>query len=69
MPTVRVNDITMYYEIHGQGEPVVLIAGLNSDIPCIGELFPDSRKAIRSSRSITVAWDRPTSRISPTPSK
>jgi 3-oxoadipate enol-lactonase len=31
MPTVRANDITMYYEIHGQGEPVVLIAGLNSD--------------------------------------
>ena len=31
MPTVRVNDIDMYYEIHGQGEPVVLIAGLNSD--------------------------------------
>lgn len=31
MPTVRVNDIDMYYEIHGEGEPVVLIAGLNSD--------------------------------------
>jgi pimeloyl-ACP methyl ester carboxylesterase len=31
MPTVKVNDITMYYEIHGEGEPVVLIAGLNSD--------------------------------------
>jgi 3-oxoadipate enol-lactonase len=31
MPNVRVNDIDMYYEIHGEGEPVVLIAGLNSD--------------------------------------
>jgi 3-oxoadipate enol-lactonase len=31
MPTVRVNDIDMYYEIHGEGEPVVLISGLNSD--------------------------------------
>ena len=31
MPIVKVNDIHMYYEIHGQGEPVVLIAGLNSD--------------------------------------
>lgn len=31
MPTVRVNDIDIYYEIHGEGEPVVLIAGLNSD--------------------------------------
>jgi 3-oxoadipate enol-lactonase len=31
MPTVKVNDITMYYEIYGEGEPLVLIAGLNSD--------------------------------------
>ncbi len=31
MPAINVNDITMYYEIHGEGEPVVLIAGLNSD--------------------------------------
>lgn len=32
MPTVKVNnDIDMYYEIHGEGEPLVLIAGLNSD--------------------------------------
>lgn len=31
MPIVKVNDITMYYEVHGQGEPLVLIAGLNSD--------------------------------------
>ncbi|HLI08199.1 MAG TPA: alpha/beta hydrolase [Ktedonobacteraceae bacterium] len=31
MPIVRVNDINMYYEIHGEGEPVTLIAGLNSD--------------------------------------
>ena len=31
MPTVKVNDIDIYYEIHGEGEPLVLIAGLNSD--------------------------------------
>jgi 3-oxoadipate enol-lactonase len=31
MPTVSANNITIYYEIHGAGEPVVLIAGLNSD--------------------------------------
>ena len=31
MPNVKVNDISMYYEIHGEGEPLVLIAGLNSD--------------------------------------
>ncbi len=31
MPVVRVKDIDMYYEIHGAGEPVVLIAGLATD--------------------------------------
>src|SRR5579883_117856 len=31
MPVVKINDIRIYYEIHGAGEPVVLIAGLNSD--------------------------------------
>jgi pimeloyl-ACP methyl ester carboxylesterase len=31
MPTVRVNDISVYYETHGAGEALVLIAGLNSD--------------------------------------
>jgi len=31
MPIIKVNDIDMYYDIHGEGEPLVLIAGLNSD--------------------------------------
>jgi pimeloyl-ACP methyl ester carboxylesterase len=28
MPTVKVGDINIYYEIHGEGEPLVLIMGL-----------------------------------------
>ena len=32
MPYVKVNDIQMYYEIHGEGEPLVLILGLGTDI-------------------------------------
>jgi pimeloyl-ACP methyl ester carboxylesterase len=32
MPTVKVNDIGMYYELHGDGDPVVLIAGLGTSI-------------------------------------
>jgi 3-oxoadipate enol-lactonase len=32
MPTVKVNDINMNYEIHGKGKPIVLIAGLGTDI-------------------------------------
>lgn len=31
MPKVKVNDIDMYYEIHGEGEPLVLIMGLGGD--------------------------------------
>ncbi|HSJ56039.1 MAG TPA: alpha/beta fold hydrolase [Anaerolineae bacterium] len=32
MPTANVNGIDIYYEIHGQGEPLVLIAGLGYDL-------------------------------------
>jgi 3-oxoadipate enol-lactonase len=32
MPTVKVNDLHMYYEIHGEGELLVLIAGLGTDL-------------------------------------
>ena len=32
MPYIKVNDIRMYYEIHGDGEPLVLIVGLATDI-------------------------------------
>ena len=32
MPTIRINDISMYYEVHGAGEPLVLIAGLGTDL-------------------------------------
>ena len=30
MPKVNVNDIEMYYEIHGEGEPLLLLHGLTS---------------------------------------
>ncbi|NNM60172.1 MAG: alpha/beta fold hydrolase [Legionellales bacterium] len=31
MPKIKVNDISMYYEIHGQGQPLVFIAGFSAD--------------------------------------
>ena len=31
MPTSRVNDINMYYERHGQGEPLILVSGFSAD--------------------------------------
>ncbi len=30
MPTIKINDIDMFYEIHGEGEPLLLIHGLGS---------------------------------------
>lgn len=32
MPTVKVGDINMYYEVHGEGEPLLLIMGLGVDV-------------------------------------
>jgi pimeloyl-ACP methyl ester carboxylesterase len=49
MPTSKINDITLYYESHGQGEPVVLIAGFGSDHTVWGgivNLLKDSHQVI-----------------------
>ena len=32
MPTMRVKDIQVYYEIHGEGAPLALILGLGTDV-------------------------------------
>lgn len=31
MPKVKVNDINMYYEIHGDGFPIIMIMGLGAN--------------------------------------
>jgi len=31
MPNIQVNNVSLYYEIHGTGEPLILVAGLGSD--------------------------------------
>lgn len=31
MPAIKVNDISMYYEIHGEGEPLVFVAGFSAN--------------------------------------
>jgi pimeloyl-ACP methyl ester carboxylesterase len=38
MPTVEVNGITIYYEVHGTGEPLVIIVGLSVDLTTIQEI-------------------------------
>jgi len=32
MPSIAVNDINLYYELHGDGQPLVLILGLGTDV-------------------------------------
>src|SRR5262249_19585046 len=46
MPKAQVNDINVYYEVHGEGEPLLLIHGLASrgdwfklQIPALSERF------------------------------
>ena len=36
MPIAKVNDINMYYEIHGEGEPLIFIQGLGTEISSAG---------------------------------
>lgn len=38
MPSVRVGDIAVYYEIHGEGPPLVLIGGLGVDLTVFAPL-------------------------------
>jgi pimeloyl-ACP methyl ester carboxylesterase len=37
MPIIKVNDINMYYEIHGEGEPLLLIMGMGADLSVWGD--------------------------------
>src|SRR5579872_7161239 len=39
MPTIHVNDITMYFETHGEGDPLVLIPGLATDVSEYGRII------------------------------
>jgi len=61
MPTVRVGDINMYYEIHGKGEPLLLIIGYGGNsgewfrqIPSLSQNYRvvafDNRGAGRSAK-------------------
>jgi len=44
MPNVKVKDINLYYEIHGQGEPLVLIMGLRRNAEWWFRQVPDLSK-------------------------
>ncbi|MDB4897818.1 MAG: alpha/beta hydrolase fold protein, partial [Firmicutes bacterium] len=40
MPKLHVNGIELYYEVHGQGEPVLLLSGLTADHLMFGFQLP-----------------------------
>jgi 3-oxoadipate enol-lactonase len=44
MPTARVNNISVYYETHGEGESMVLLLALGSDISQYGALITELSK-------------------------
>ena len=67
MPTLKVNDIQMYYEIHGEGKPLLLIGGLGLDL---SEL--QSMSGWLAQRYQVIVFDNraraaPISQMSPTP--
>lgn len=45
MPTIRLNDMEMYYEVHGRGEPIVFISGFGGDhlgwLPVLNDFVQD----------------------------
>jgi 3-oxoadipate enol-lactonase len=47
MPTVHVNSVGLYYETHGSGPTLVLIAGLNSDHTLFRAFIPQLVKRYR----------------------
>lgn len=56
MPNIKIDDVNMYYEIHGEGEPLVLITGLSSDhktwLPFLPAFTNNYRVLIMDNRGI-----------------
>ena len=56
MALLRIGDLQLYYEIHGNGDPLLLIAGLASDSqswqPIIGELSRHFRVIVFDNRGV-----------------
>ena len=48
MAKAKVNDIDIYYEVHGQGEPLLLISGLGANIGCWYAQIADFSKGYRT---------------------
>jgi pimeloyl-ACP methyl ester carboxylesterase len=44
VPKVKVGDISMYYEVHGEGEPLLLVTGLGADLTAFMFQTPEFSK-------------------------
>jgi len=49
MPKIQVNKIDLFYDIQGTGEPLLLIAGFNSDSSSWSAMMPALLSTIRPS--------------------
>ena len=47
VPCVRVNDIELYYELQGEGSPVLLVPGLGVDIRSFRRVIDDLATSCR----------------------
>ena len=47
MPSVRVNDIELYFEVHGEGSPLLLIPGLGVDVRFFRGIIDDLAMSCR----------------------
>ena len=47
MPSVRVDDIELYYEVHGEGPPLLLVPGLGVDVDFFRAIIDDLATSYR----------------------
>jgi len=62
VPTAKINDISVYYEIHGEGRPLLLIAGLGSGVSLFARsipIFSKDRKVIAFDNGGAGRTDKP----------
>ena len=58
MPKAHVNNLDIYYEIHGSGDPLILIGGLGYDIWQWHKMVPELAKEFEPSSHSIRQWVR-----------
>ncbi len=56
MPKIKINDINMYYEIHGKGEPLIFVSGFSADhlswTPLLAEFSGEYQVVLFNNRGV-----------------